>query len=47
VLYIDYYDLLSEHLSAVKKSREDLLVAGVEVNTGKTKYTLMSHEQKA
>jgi hypothetical protein len=42
---------LSEHLNAVKKSREDLLVAGkkvgVDVNSEETKYTLMSHGQKA
>jgi len=50
-VYTDYYNLLSEHLNAVKKSREELLVAGkkvgVEVSAEKTKYTLMSHEQKA
>jgi hypothetical protein len=42
---------LSEHLNAVKKSREDLLVAGkkvgAEVNSEETKYTLTSHGQKA
>jgi len=41
VVYIHYYDLLNEHLNAVKKSREDLLLAGkkvsVEVNAEKTK----------
>jgi len=50
-VYSSYYDLLSEHINAVKKSRDDLLVAGkmvhVEVNAEKTKYTLMSYEQKA
>jgi len=42
---------LSEHLNAVKKSREDLLVAGkkdgVDVNSEETKYRLVSHGQKA
>jgi hypothetical protein len=50
-VYTDYYDVMIEHLNTVKKSREDLLVAGkevgVEVNAEKTKYTLMSVEQKA
>jgi len=50
LVYTGYYDLLSEHLNGVKKSREDLLVAGKKVgvvNAEKTKYILMSHEQKA
>lgn len=50
-MYTDYYDVMLEHLNIVKKIREDLLVAdkkvGVEVNAEKTKYTLMSDEQKA
>ena len=50
-MYTDYYDVMIEHLNTVKKSREDLLVAGkkvgVEVNAEKTKYTLVSVEKKA
>lgn len=40
LVYTDYYDVLIERLNTVKKSREDLLVAGkkvgVEVNAEKT-----------
>jgi hypothetical protein len=51
VVYADYVNILGGSVHTVKESAEALLVAskkfGLEVNTDKTKYMVMSRDQTA
>jgi hypothetical protein len=49
--HADYVNLLGDNICAIKKNTETLIHAskevGLEVNTKKTKYMLLSHHQNA
>jgi hypothetical protein len=49
LVYADDVNILSKYINRIKKSKEALLQAGrevgLDVNTEKTKYMVMSHHQ--
>jgi hypothetical protein len=51
LVYVDDVNMLGDNIDAIKKSMETLIDAskevGLEVNTEKTKYMLLSHHQNA
>jgi hypothetical protein len=51
LVYVDSVNTLAENIHNIKKTRAALLQArkevGLEVNTEKTKYMVMSHHQNA
>jgi hypothetical protein len=51
LVYADDVNLLGDYVNIIKKSTETLIDAGkevdLEVNAGKTKYTLLSRHQNA
>jgi hypothetical protein len=51
LVYADDVNLLGDNIDAIKKNMETLIDAskevGLEINTEKTKYKLLSHHQNA
>jgi hypothetical protein len=51
LVYADDVNLLGDNIDTIKKNMETLIYAskefGLEVNTEKTKYMLLSHHQNA